>query len=670
MWLVQKAGLMGMFIFFLTVLGYTLALPNGYYHQEYNYKTSSSSFKNNELQHKTDDQGYYRKDGDLEGRVKPVVDANSEHSEYVNPDSRSGQNFEGANTDFSSFGNMRAASGSVGDGTNALDAEGFARTDRIVGSRGYSSGYSSGGSNSYGSSSSLYGTSSNLRLVISRLQQDLERDLQEAIQKNNIYHQTQLDISQLERELKQNLTERLNSELISRYGQQMVRGGMSYSITGGRLQSTANYNNDELSQLRRQLENSLLNQLRTQYSSSSSSNSQYYNRYGNHGYTAVRPVYSTVPPSLPIYTSTVRYPVEYGHANYQTINSNIRYTPITNPLSITSIASRVQSQLDSRLNEVLDETRRKYFSSNTAYSLTNTDVLLERIRNELRSNLTYFLDENIRTNYGTQIQRDGYLYSVGPSGQISTDYNYSSDDLQNLKQQIERNLIEKLNRDFETYRNSWSSHQSVNSQTSYGNNYQYTSTPLYEYISSPRYAYTTPRNAIYSTATQIGDRANNHYNYISDTQQSAYGMQSSGSIAQLQKQLQDDLSKQLRGALSENQYNTYHSKDIYRPQNYQTTLNQLSDELNRNLTRHLQEYSAMGSYAAYGNFDNSQMQRLKTQLQDSLMSQLQQGLQQSYQTSSSYSSSSSSSSGNSNYRPVREFQNYLGGQYRNADLYY
>lgn len=71
------------------------ASPSGIYHQEYNYKTSASSFKNNELQHKTEDQGSYSKAGDLEGRVKPKVSSNSEHSEYVNPNARdSGSNGE------------------------------------------------------------------------------------------------------------------------------------------------------------------------------------------------------------------------------------------------------------------------------------------------------------------------------------------------------------------------------------------------------------------------------------------------------------------------------------------------------------------------------------------------------------------------------------------------
>lgn len=62
-----------------------IAVGEGFFSQQFQYKTSSSSYKNNELQHKTDDQGFYSKDGDLEGRTRPKVKSNSEHSEYVNP---------------------------------------------------------------------------------------------------------------------------------------------------------------------------------------------------------------------------------------------------------------------------------------------------------------------------------------------------------------------------------------------------------------------------------------------------------------------------------------------------------------------------------------------------------------------------------------------------------
>lgn len=124
------------------VIGYTVAVPSGSYHQEYSYKASSSSFKNNELQHKTDDQGYYKKDGDLEGRTRPKIDANSEHSEYVNPNLSGGSQYAyGANTDMNSEGLMHASSGIDSYGTNQL-AEGIASSDRIIGSRGYSGSFS------------------------------------------------------------------------------------------------------------------------------------------------------------------------------------------------------------------------------------------------------------------------------------------------------------------------------------------------------------------------------------------------------------------------------------------------------------------------------------------------------------------------------------------------
>lgn len=130
----------------------------------------------------------------------------------------------------------------------------------------------------------------------------------------------------------------------------------------------------------------------------------------------------------------------------------MRYTPVVNPQSISTIASSVQTQMDSTLNRLLDDIYRKYFSSSTSYQLTNYDVLLNRIQNELRNNITYLIEENLRRNYGSQTQRDGYLYSIGPSGQLSGTYNYALRDLDALKSQVERNLIEKLNREFTTYR--------------------------------------------------------------------------------------------------------------------------------------------------------------------------------------------------------------------------
>ncbi|CAG9829450.1 unnamed protein product [Diabrotica balteata] len=645
---------------FVTVLGCSLAVPNGYYHQEYNYKTSQSSYKNNELQHKTDDQGYYKKDGDLENRYKPIEDSNSEHSEYINPKLQNGQ----YGLDTNSYGNMRA-DGTYGYGNqNSMGVEGLARSDRIYGSQ---AGYSTGYGTSYGSSNShSYNTNSNLRMLTSRLQQELERDLREAVRQNSAYSQTRIDMSELERELRRNLTERLNNELNLKYGQQIVRSGMSYSMSGGRLQPTANYDNQELVDLKSQIENSLLNQLRTQYSQYSQhsygSSSAYQHNGGAYVYPVTqRPVYytTTYRPIYPTLTSE-RY-VDTHSQQYNAVKT--RYTPISNPESLTTIASRVQSQLDANLNNVLDETRRTHFSSSQQYSLTNPDVLLERLRNELRNNITYQLDDMISKNYGSQTQKDGYLYSVASNGAISTDYNYGLRDMENLKEQIQRNLINKLERDFESYRKSWSSSSSYNSQSSYGNSYGSAQPAYYEpgvktgYNSGSGYNSASRYNSgsAYNTASQHNSASG--YNSGGTTY-------SSGNMADLQRQLQADLSRQLNQALNQESHSSY----SYTPQNYQSSLQDLSDQLNRNLTKHLQEYSASGSYAAYGNFDRSQMADLRAKLEESLMNQLRQGLQQSFQTHSSYSSSSSSSSSSSNsggYRPVRG-SNYQMGSYGNG----
>lgn len=96
------------------------------------------------------------------------------------------------------------------------------------------------------------------------MQQDFEREIRDQ-RWRQAYSQSAIDRDELEREFRRNLTERLNSELLSRYGQQTVRNGMSYSITNGRVQSAANYDNQELANLKQQIENNLLNSLRTQY---------------------------------------------------------------------------------------------------------------------------------------------------------------------------------------------------------------------------------------------------------------------------------------------------------------------------------------------------------------------------------------------------------------------
>lgn len=108
--------------------------------------------------------------------------------------------------------------------------------------------------------------------------------------------------------------------------------------------------------------------------------------------------------------------------------------------------------MDRTLNLLLDDVYRQYFSSSQQYQLTNTDVVLRRLENELRSNVSSLIDFEVRKNYGTQTLRDGYLYSIGPNGEVSNNYNYAATDLEALKNQVERNLVNKLTQNFETYK--------------------------------------------------------------------------------------------------------------------------------------------------------------------------------------------------------------------------
>lgn len=73
------------------------------------------------------------------------------------------------------------------------------------------------------------------------------------------------DINVLEDELRRNLTTRLHDILQERYGTQTIKGGQSYSLSDGRLQASPNYQQQELDQLQRQIERTLLDELKQQY---------------------------------------------------------------------------------------------------------------------------------------------------------------------------------------------------------------------------------------------------------------------------------------------------------------------------------------------------------------------------------------------------------------------
>ncbi|XP_019880630.2 hornerin [Aethina tumida] len=679
----------------LASLGLVAATPNGVYHQEYNYRSSSSSYRNNELQHKNDDSGYYSKDGDLEGRLKPKINSHNEHSEYVNPklQTNSHTSMTLGENGMNSYGELNAQNygAGFGSGYGGGAAAGYGSSSRY----GSSSNY--GASSSYGSS---YGASS-IQSLTQNLQAQLERQLQDAIyESQRVYGHSSYSNSamrDLEEELRRNLTARLQDELHTRYGSQTVKGGLSYTIRGGRVEPTANYNNQELTDLTRQIENNLLRKLHTEYGSSSSHSSSASSNSYNYQYTSTHRPYSTLYPNINIHTTTYRpyYSTptsqsssRYSSSQYMSKTSQSRYTPVSNPLSITVIASNVQNNLDRQLNDLLESVQTQYFTEGSSYGVTNYDIVLKRLQDELKTNLTYLLDEELRRNYGSQTLHDGYWYSLGPNGQQSQQYNYNSRDLENLKSQIERNLLQKLNSDFENrrsrfeqhYRSSSSSSSSSSSNYgasgSYGTHYgsgssQYAVGSRGSYGASSNYgtsgSYGTNTLENYSTrpsanhlaplisAGQQGIKThNNNYRYVAGAGTGGYEM--SGNLAQLQRELQESLSRQLQQAISQTHYTSGYSSGSFNSQDFQNSLQQLSDELNRNLTRQLQDSSY--SYSSSGITDQ-QMASLRNQLQGELQRQLQQGLRQSWSSSSSYSASASSS----NFRPVRG----LNGQLRDGE---
>ncbi|XP_066138371.1 uncharacterized protein [Euwallacea fornicatus] len=680
--------------FFLVAVSITIAAAsNGYYHQEYNYKTSASSYKNNELQHKTDDQGYYSKDGDLEGRVRPKIKSNSEHSEYVNPNLGPGGN------DASSHGNLLANSygasvgGQIASGynigsrsqyENALESEGLASSNHIG---GVSSGYSSGTSHQYGSGSSY--EARNLQAIGSRLQNDLQQEFQSLVK------QSHLDIESLESELRRNLTSRLNEILQERFGTQVIKGGQAYSLNEGRLQTRPNYDQMELDQMQKQIERSLLNDLRQKYSyKMSHSGHQTVNQQGYKYYestTTLRPYISRpIYPNLLATTPVDKYTVHGGTKNSQYSSTNsentysTQYVQAPNVASITVLASNVQQQLNNQLNRILEDVQRQYFTDSSRYTTINTGPILDRLKEDLRQNLTYAFDEELGRTFGNQMERNGYMFSSGQSSQ----YNYHVADLRSLKKQVEDNLLNKLTKDFEAARQHSIKRQQHASQTqqaaysqyqeseySYGNNQIY-STPRYTEYHRPatsRYVdeFYPARTSSPSLVNLIGSNIKGGQQYGSSGSHIASGnFEASGNIHQAQQQLQSQLSNQLQAALSQNRAHLSGYSSSSSQTAFDEAYQRLYEELQRNLTSQLQDFlSGSSGYSSGYGFNQEQLSQLRSQLQKDLVSQLQHGLQQSYSVSASYSASAGSSSSagagsysSSNsgdyYRPVRGSDNY------------
>lgn len=135
-------------------------------------------------------------------------------------------------------------------------------------------------------------------------------------------------------------------------------------------------------------------------------------------------------------------------SSQQHVSSNAEYVQAPNVVSITTIASNVQRDLNNRLNQILENAQNQYFTESERYGSVNTGTILEKLKQDLRQNLTYTLDEELRRHFGTQFEQNGLMFSSGQSNQ----YNYNVADLENLRRQVEQNLITKLDRDFESAR--------------------------------------------------------------------------------------------------------------------------------------------------------------------------------------------------------------------------
>lgn len=109
----------------------------------------------------------------------------------------------------------------------------------------------------------------------------------------------------------------------------------------------------------------------------------------------------------------------------------------------------MQTSLNEQLNRILEDVQRQYFTENSRYNTFNSDSVLDRLKQEVRSNLSQALDQEVKRQFGSQLERNGYMFTVGGSGQIGNQYNYNLADLENLRRQVENNLINKLTRDFE-----------------------------------------------------------------------------------------------------------------------------------------------------------------------------------------------------------------------------
>ncbi|KAK9693409.1 hypothetical protein QE152_g34212 [Popillia japonica] len=318
-----------------------------------------------------------------------------------------------------------------------------------------------------------YDTQSNLLSLTQRLQEDLSRQLNNAITtlKNcgsstyNANTYVESDFRSLESELKSNLTRQLQEELQRYYGTQVNRGSHSYSIQNGRYSTQANYNTQELEDLRNQLERNLMQQLRNQYSSQtrSSSSSSYYSSQNQQQSRQTLDQTPRAHQSISSYPTPDSFPV----------NPEVRPS-----IPLTDVLTQVQTTVDRNLNQALNQIEYEYITGQTVnyQDAPNFDRILDDLKEDLKRNLTSALQTTLVEHYGQQEEHNNYSYTSRHVASGSRIANYKADDLESLKQQVLNNLIQKLGNTIQQQRQSYqtnrlSYYQQRQTQESRGSSY-------------------------------------------------------------------------------------------------------------------------------------------------------------------------------------------------------
>ncbi|XP_017779358.1 PREDICTED: interaptin-like [Nicrophorus vespilloides] len=665
---------MRVLIILCTIFVLTYGKPEGYFQQHYQYKKSSSTFKNNELQTKNDDQGYYSKQGDLERQHQAKVDQGNERSEFINP------SVDGMGHTVTTFNDRDLTSEAenafnrhnLKPGTSGYNAYSSYSTNNLAGQSGHRS-----------SNPTTYRIQSNLGQLCNSVEQDISRQIQEAVSKSSYssYSASQ-NLRYLESELKSNITRKLQEALDRQYGRQSQRGSFSYTLSStGSYSPQANYETQELADLRKQIENNLLTKLRNEVQTYSESNYQQrsdqnsygyrdsaeiedLNRYPSRGQQTEEPTYYTtqyperITQSRPnahsssysrgsSYSGSSSYNTQYQPTYTVQQTVPVQRIVIQPSISITDLASQVQHDLFTNVNDKLRAYQKSLTSS--AYTYTNTrpdfNAKLQEFKNELINNITIQFYDNIERNLGRQVTKDGYSFSQGQT----TNANYRIKDFENLKSQLQENLVNHLEKSFKQQEESYLSSKQTSS-SSYSN-------------LGRKYVQHGPAYSQHLTNEHAGnsDYYNRPTSYVPRDSQTSESSSSYASSYNQQSQLQDIRNEVLKDLGQDVQYAIIPSHSQYS----QSEIDRLTQELQRNLTLRLEEslkshygnqgmrngysytISSSGSLNPNANYNSQDLQYLTQQLQKDLERQLNEQISRHSQTSS-YSQTSSSSSYNSN----------------------